>query len=73
MRKMITVVALAAIGFSAPGFAQSGTGSVSGSAGLGIDLAGITSSVNANPTITTGSLGPVVALKVWGSRNSQRD
>lgn len=70
MRKMITVVALAAMGFSAPGFAQSGTSGTSGSAGLGIDLAGITTSVTANPYITTQNLGPIVALIKWGSNKS---
>ena len=67
MRKLFTVVAIAAASFSAPSFAQSGTG-VSGSAGLGTDLAGIVTSSTANPTISAAELGPIRGLIKWGQK-----
>jgi len=67
MRKLFTVVAIAVAGFSAPSFAQSGNVTVSGSAGLGTDLAGIvTAGTTSNPVISYGELGPIRGLMRWG-------
>jgi len=64
MRKIITVVAIAVAGFSAPSFAQSGN---LGSGPLGTDLAGIvTAGTTGNPVISYGELGPIRGLIRWG-------
>ena len=67
MRKLFTVVAIVAAGFSAPSFAQSGNVSSSGSFGLGTDLAGIVAaSSTGNAVISYGEQGPIRGLIRWG-------
>lgn len=69
MRKLFTVVAIVAAGFSAPSFAQSGNVSSSGSFGLGTDLAGIVAaSPTGNAILGVAELGPIRGLIRWGSK-----
>jgi len=73
MRKSTAVIAFASLMFSASSFAASGTSGTSGSAGLGIDLSGLTAASNTVPTIsidvgTSGTMGgPMTGLAKWSS------
>jgi hypothetical protein len=75
MRKSTAVIAFASLMFSASSFAASGTSGTSGSAGLGIDLSGLTVASTSAPyaalTGGEGSLGgPITGLAKWALKRN---